>query len=176
MNSFSIIYTNTIFLKSLSSFSIIRLLDSVVRPFLAMILISFGPEIFSLLCLKYSLIILFILLRSTAFPTFFDTVMPIRLFSVPWSTIPIKQSVCTLLPCFESVKNWGLFKSLIFFGKQKLLNKSLYYTLRLFLPFALLALITRLPPGVAILFRKPCFLVLFRLLGWNVRFITLFNP
>ena len=60
----------------LSSFSIICLLDSVVRPFLAMIFISFGPEIFSLLCLKYSLIILFILLRSTAFPTFFDATKP----------------------------------------------------------------------------------------------------
>lgn len=80
MNSFFIGYTKAIFVKSLSSFSIICLLDSVVRPFFAMMFVSLGPDIVSLLCLKYSLISLFILLRVTAFPTFFDTVMPIRLF------------------------------------------------------------------------------------------------
>jgi hypothetical protein len=52
-------------------------------------------------------------------------------------------------------------------GKEKLLNKPLesYTVVSLFLPLARLALITRFPPGVDILFRNPCFLVLFRLLG-----------
>ncbi len=85
------IYSNAILVKSLSSFSIICRLDSVVRPFLAMIFMSLIPVIESFLCLKYSLIIRFILLRSTAFPTFLDTVIPIRLlFSVPSRTAAIK--------------------------------------------------------------------------------------
>lgn len=96
----------SIFKKSLSSFSMISRLDSEVRPFLAMILMSAGFEILSLLCLKYSLIILLILFRSTAFPIFFDIVIPMRLFWVfPLHTMAKKKSEYTLFPCFESVKN-----------------------------------------------------------------------
>jgi len=86
-----LIYVDAIFSKSLLSFSLICLLDSVVRPFLAIMLMSFVPDTKFFLCLKYSLTSLFILLRATAFPTFLDTVIPIRLFfSVPFETAAIK--------------------------------------------------------------------------------------
>ncbi len=41
-------------------------------------------------------------------------------------------------------------------------------TVKLFLPFALLAAKTLLPFGVDILSRKPCLFLLFRSDGWNV--------
>ena len=41
-------------------------------------------------------------------------------------------------------------------------------TVKLFLPFALLAANTRLPFGVDILSRKPCLFLLFLSDGWNV--------
>ena len=91
VNSCLLIYVNGIFSKSLLSFSLICLLDSVVRPLRAIMLMSFVPGKKFFLCLKFSLISLFILLRATAFPTFFDTVIPIRLFfSVPLETAAIK--------------------------------------------------------------------------------------
>jgi|GEM_PF-6228005 len=123
-NSFLLIHTNAIFLKSLSSFSVISLLDSVVRPFRAMIFISLIPVTKSFLCLKYSRISRFILLRATAFPTFLDTVIPIRLCCpVPSRTAAIKEPVRIFFPCFESFKNWNLFRILTSLGK--LFNTSL---------------------------------------------------
>lgn len=78
-NSFLLIYANAIFLKSISICSEISLLDSVVRPFRPMIFMSLIPGMESFLCLKYSRISRFILFRATAFPTFLDTVIPMRL-------------------------------------------------------------------------------------------------
>jgi len=46
-----------------------------------------------------------------------------------------------------------------------------YYAESTFLPFALLALITLLPPTVSIRDLNPCLLFLTKLLGWYVRFI-----
>ena len=51
---------------------------------------------------------------------------------------------------------------------------KLLYTANLFLPFALLALMTFLPFLVFILVLKPCVLFLGVLWGWNVLFIV--NP
>ena len=45
-------------------------------------------------------------------------------------------------------------------------------TVSLFLPLALLAASTFLPPTVLILSRKPCLFLLFLLEGWNVLFMT----
>jgi len=49
------------------------------------------------------------------------------------------------------------------------------YTTNRFLPLALRLLMTRLPCFVDILFKNPCVLARFTLLGWYVRFIT-FRP
>ena len=46
-------------------------------------------------------------------------------------------------------------------------------TVKLFLPFALLAAKTLLPFGVDILSRKPCLFLLLRCDGWKVRFMIL---
>ncbi len=124
-NSCLLIHANAIFKKSLSSFSIICLLDSVFRPFRAIIFISLMPGTEFFLCLKYSRISRFILLRATAFPTFLDTVIPMRLcLPVPSRTAAIKKPVRIFFPCFESVKNWLLFRSRISLGKEKLFNTS----------------------------------------------------
>ena len=119
VNSCLLIHANASLLKSLSSFSLICLLDSVARPFRAIMLISLFPGTESFLCLKYSRISRFILLRATAFPTFLDTVIPMRLcLPVPSRTAAIKQPVRIFLPCFESCKNRLRFRSRLSLGKE----------------------------------------------------------
>ena len=52
--------------------------------------------------------------------------------------------------------------------KENYLLARAALTVKLFLPFALLAANTRLPFGVDILSRKPCLFLLFLSDGWNV--------
>jgi len=55
------------------------------------------------------------------------------------------------------------------FGKAEILHKTAHLTtVMAFLPFALRALSTRLPPAVAILARKPMCFALFALFGLYV--------
>ena len=122
--------------------------------------------------LTASLIALLNLFRSTAsLAILVETIKA----NLAWVIVfPLKKrysKICGLenLPLFlNSIK-------ILCSGKPKFFSKHLknYETVSFFLPLSLLLLSTCLPFFVSILVLKPCFLILFVLLGWYVRFVLI---
>lgn len=143
----------------------------LLESFFAVISASVEGGSASLLSLKNSLISLLILFLLTAFATRAEMEIPILVRSVcvdkRWA---VKFSVNCFLPSRLTLANSADLRSLSLLAKECFFTSGVYLpaltaTVRRFLPLALLLLITFLPPGVSILWRKPWARSLFLLLG-----------
>ena len=95
--------------------------DRLTASFFAMIFISQLPVFLYLLSRKYSRVKRLILLRTTAFPTFLETVIPKRVLSVlHGAKITIKCLFCCCLPFAVNLRKSWRFNSLSALVKKKL--------------------------------------------------------
>lgn len=95
--------------------------DRLTASFFAMIFISKFPVFLCLLSRKYSRVKRLILLRTTAFPTFLETVIPRRVLSVlAGAKTAIKLLFWHRLPFAVNPKKSGRFNSLSALVKKKL--------------------------------------------------------
>jgi hypothetical protein len=95
--------------------------DRLTASFFAMMFISKTPVFLCLLSRKYSRIKRLILLRTTAFPTFLETVIPRRVLSVlPGAKTARKLLFWHCLPFAANLKKSGRFNSLSALVKKKL--------------------------------------------------------
>ena len=95
--------------------------DRLTASFFAMIFISQFPVFLCLLSRKYSRVKRLILLRTTAFPTFLETVIPRRVLSIlPGAKTAIKWLFWHRRPFAVNPKKSGRFSSLSALVKKKL--------------------------------------------------------
>ena len=123
-----------------------------------------------------SRIILFILFLQTAFPFLFDTIKPtLSKLNRFFSNITLKLEPRKSVPVLNSREISFLLESTCSFISLLFKSRNGFYfsseTVSFFLPLALLALITSLPPFVALRVRNPWVFALFLLDGWYVLFI-----
>lgn len=119
--------------------------------------------------LNNSLKILFIRFLSTAFPFCFDTSTAIRSCRIEFfRKITFTKELLHFFPIANNREISFFPDSICFFWsvfvKDKILTENSYRSsdaVNFFRPFALLALMTFLPPSEADLRRKPCVLILF---------------
>ena len=109
---------------------------------------------------------------ATAFPIFFEAIIPSLCLSNPLGRVNRVHvlSILFLWPWLSTLSNWGRLVSRSFLLK---VYPSMHQTASRLRPFRLRLAKILLPPTVDVLLRNPWVLFLLRFLGWKVRFILI---